>query len=144
MELKPKYQYTYFIYPFIIAKNKYSNFIEYIMKQDKNWKFKIFDKDVNNDLNSFFLPYVKKTLFPTIFWDRIKAKQFAEFNLDKKASVMSKMASCVFEYRVNSVIETKTILNNRDELEFDISNIQLICFNPRNLFCSNKNRVTNQ
>ena len=44
MELKNKYQYTYFIYPYVVDENKYE---EYILKLLKNKKceLKIFQKE---------------------------------------------------------------------------------------------------
>ena len=43
MELKTKYQYTYFIYPFVIKENKYQKHMLRLIK-DQNFELKIFDK----------------------------------------------------------------------------------------------------
>ena len=43
MELKTKYQYTYFIYPFVIKESKYKKYILRMLK-DKNFNLKMFDK----------------------------------------------------------------------------------------------------
>ena len=37
MELKMNYQYTYFIYPFIIKENMYKSYIEKLLK-NKNYR----------------------------------------------------------------------------------------------------------
>lgn len=44
MELKTKYEYTYFIYPYVIKESKY---LKYLMKllKDKNCELRIFKKD---------------------------------------------------------------------------------------------------
>ena len=44
MELKTKYQYTYFIYPFAIKETKYTRYLLKLLK-DENCKLKIFRKD---------------------------------------------------------------------------------------------------
>ena len=53
MELKTKYEYTYFIYPYVIKESKY---LKYLMKllKDKNCELRIFKKDKDMDIYSFF------------------------------------------------------------------------------------------
>ena len=41
MELKTKYQYTYFIYPYLIEENNYKNYLYKLLK-NKNCKLKVF------------------------------------------------------------------------------------------------------
>lgn len=52
MELKTKYEYTYFIYPYVIKESKY---LKYLMKllKDKNCELRIFKKDKDMDIYSF-------------------------------------------------------------------------------------------
>ena len=44
MELKTKYQYTYFIYPYVIKENRYLKYLLRLLK-DKNCKLRTFKKD---------------------------------------------------------------------------------------------------
>ena len=73
MELKTKYQYTYFIYPYVIKENKFSRYLIKLLK-DKNCKLRIFQKEKDLSLYSFslifaylfFCLYIKydKTIIP--------------------------------------------------------------------------------
>ena len=44
MELKTKYQYTYFTYPYIIEEDKYEKYLLKLLK-DKKIKIKLFEKE---------------------------------------------------------------------------------------------------
>ena len=64
MDLKTKYQYTYFIYPYVIKENRY---IRYLMKllRDKNCELKIFKKDKDLDIYTYFSNRARNFLFGT-------------------------------------------------------------------------------
>ena len=49
MELKTKYQYTYFIYPYIINENKYDKYISKLLN-NKNLKVRFFEKEKDLDI----------------------------------------------------------------------------------------------
>ena len=57
MSIKVKYQYTHFIYPFVIDNKQYIDFIKYILSQQKDWKLKI-----NEYKNLSFTVKVSKAL----------------------------------------------------------------------------------
>ena len=50
MELKTKYQYTYFIYPFVVKESKYTKYLLKMLK-DEHTHLKIFEKEA---VASFF------------------------------------------------------------------------------------------
>ena len=53
MELKTKYQYTYFIYPYVIKENKFTKYLLKLLK-DKNCELKMFKKENDLSLYSYF------------------------------------------------------------------------------------------
>ena len=53
MELKTKYQYTYFIYPYLIEENNYKNYLYKLLK-NKNCKLKVFDDSKDKKIDSYF------------------------------------------------------------------------------------------
>ena len=55
MELKTKYQYTYFIYPFAVKENKYQKYLLNLLKNDK-FNIKIFERQRNIKMYQYFLP----------------------------------------------------------------------------------------
>lgn len=64
MELMTKYQYTYFIHPYIIDESKYKKYILKLLK-DRKCSYKTFEKEKDLDIYNFFLPTVRSYLFPT-------------------------------------------------------------------------------
>ena len=62
MELKLKYQYTYFIKPFKIKEKNYKNYLIKLLK-DKKMELKIWKKEANLEMYEYFLPEVREKLF---------------------------------------------------------------------------------
>lgn len=60
MELKTKYQYTYFIYPYIIKQKKLNRYFLSLLK-NPSFEMKTFDKEKDEDLYSYFLPKARNT-----------------------------------------------------------------------------------
>ena len=55
MELMTKYQYTYFIYPYLIGKCGYQKYMQKLLK-NKKCKLRIFEKEKDMHLYQYFLP----------------------------------------------------------------------------------------
>ena len=51
MELRTRYQYTYFIHTFLIDKGRYDKYIARLLK-DERFNFRIFQKDKDLELYS--------------------------------------------------------------------------------------------
>ena len=75
MELKVKYQYTYFIKPFLIKENKYKKYLLSLLKNEK-FNLKFFEKERDLNIYSYFLPEVRDYIFPTFSYDKQKIKEF--------------------------------------------------------------------
>ena len=71
MELKTKYQYTYFIYPYVIKENKYLRYLMKLLK-DKNCELKIFKKDKDLDIYTYFSNRARNFLFGTFNLNKAK------------------------------------------------------------------------
>lgn len=128
MNLKAKYQYTHFIYPIIVERKKYVDFIESLLLQDRNWKLKINQQKSDESMYNFFLPYMRKFLFPTIFWNDYDIKQFKKMKLKDKVGIVSQMSCVEFEYNLQNI--KMGTMNTREygKIKFDISDIRIICF----------------
>lgn len=130
MPLKAKYQYTHFIYPFVVEEKKYYSFINSLIRQDKSWTVKIHEQKMDNELYQFFLPYMKKFLFPTLTWNSSDIKEYKGMNLYKKSLVTSKMTCVTFNYNLSNIKTGSVRGRNYGAIGFDISKIKLICFAP--------------
>ena len=140
MELKTKYQYTYFIYPYTIDEKKYDKYILKLLK-NKKCKLKIFEKEKDLDIYNYFLPYVRSYLFPTFeFRDEI-LKDFLNLSREKKSKIVSKQTVSCFSYEVDKSIQGK--VGNEDGIFFNIDKIEIICFNTGICFFSMKTHIEN-
>ena len=137
MEVKARYQYTYFIYPYMVKQNKY---IKYLMKlqANKNISLKIFQKDKDYDVYRYFLPKVRNYMFSGFNFDKEKVNHLKEISQDTRAALLAKENCIVFDYNVEKDIHGKT---GEDGIFFKIQNIQIICFNTGICFLCIKTNV---
>ena len=127
MELKTRYQYTYFIHTFIVKENKYSKYILKLLK-DQRFKLRIFNKDKDLEIYTHFLPKIRDFLFGTFeLDDRYKEAKLNELPIETKAAVLSRYPSVTFEYEFEQDIQGKTI--DESSIFFKIQKIGLVLFN---------------
>ena len=138
MELKTKYQYTYFIYPYVIKESKYTKYLLKLLK-DENCKLRIFKKDKDLDIYSYFSHRTKNYMFNSFNLTRSKIMKLEELPADTKAAVLSKNSCTIFEYTINKDIQGKT--EERSGIFFKISKIEIICFNTGICFLCIKTNI---
>lgn len=93
MERRTKYQYTYFIHPFIIEEKKYEEYITRLMK-DKHCHLKIFTKQKDLDIYTFFMPKVRKYLFWSISYDQEQMRTFQDLGKNFANTYVSTKTMC--------------------------------------------------
>ena len=125
MELKTKYQYTYFIHPYVIDENKYDKYILKLLK-DKKCKFKIFQKEKDLDIYNFFLPNIRNYYFPTFELRGEKLKEFNKLEKEKQKNIISKQNVACFTYDLAEDIQGK--VGEEDGIFFRVEKIEIICF----------------
>lgn len=125
MELKTKKQYTYLIYPYVVDEKKYDDYLLKLLK-DKRIKLKIWNKE--NDLNiyTYFLPEIREKLFWQFSYNREKIKQLNEVNNEFRAKILSKYEMTTFEYCLDTKIQAK--IGDNNIFLFDVDKIEIICF----------------
>ena len=127
MELKTRYQYTYFIHNFTIKENRYSKYILKLLK-DERFNLKIFEKNKDLDIYTYFLPKMRDFLFKTFeLNDKQKYAKFIELPIDTQAAILSKYPSCTFEYELKKDMQGKTVDEN--SIFFKIQKVGIITFN---------------
>ncbi len=125
-----KYHYTHFIYPFVVDQKKYSKFLASIIKKEKEWKLKMHNVKEDERMYNFFLPYMRKFLFPTVYWSDRYKKHFKSYDTDTKASILKRTSCNTFEYDLN-FLKNKVLNKRKDNIiDFDVTEIKLICFEP--------------
>lgn len=138
MELKTKYQYTYFIYPYVIKENKY---IKYLLKliKDKNCKLRIFRKDKDLNIYSYFSHRIRSYMFNSFNLSKSKLEKLEELPDDTKAAILARNMCTIFEYTMNKDIQGKT--EERNGIFFKIPKIEIICFNTGICFLCIKTNI---
>jgi hypothetical protein len=140
MELKTKYQYTYFIKPFLIQESKYEQYI-YSLLENKNCTLKIFEKEKDLDLYSYFLQNTKNYFFPTFNFSKEKIKELNKIDNKLKSTILSQLHCNVFEYNIKDRIQGKS--DDNDGIFFDIGKIEIICFDTGICFLLLKTYIEN-
>ena len=106
MELKTKYEYTYFIYPYVIKESKY---LKYLMKllKDKNCELRIFKKDKDMDIYSFFSHRTREYMFGTFNYSKNKIKQLEELPLETKRQFLQEMVVQCLNIQYQEIFKEK-------------------------------------
>ena len=138
MELKTKYQYTYFIHPYIVDETRYDKYILKLFK-DKKCSFKIFQKEKDLDIYNYFLPQIRNYAFPTFELRGQKLKDFNNLSKEAKSKIVSKQYVACFDYNLSEDIQGKK--GEEDGIFLNIAKIQIICFNTRICFLAIKTHL---
>ncbi|MCI9017226.1 MAG: hypothetical protein HFJ53_08740 [Clostridia bacterium] len=125
MELKTKYQYTYFTYPYIIEEDKYEKYLLKLLK-DKKIKIKFFEKERDLEIYSYFLPKIKEFMFQGFEFTKQKIRSFEELTKQMQAVTLSKYPSVMFSYNLEQDIQGK--VGEENGIFFKIQKLELICF----------------
>ena len=125
LELKTRYQYTYFIHPFIVEDNKYSKYILKLLK-DKNCSLKIFEKERDLDIYTYFLPSIRKYLFPSFDLTKDKIKSLRQMKLEAQSTILSNYPCVSFLYTLGNNVQGK--IGTENGIFFNMEKIEIMCF----------------
>jgi len=126
MELKIKYHYSYFIYPYVVKEEKYNKYMQKLLKNSK-CTLKIFEKRKNANLYSYFLPTVKEYMFKSFGFADSNTRIFNSLGVKLKANMLSQTPCTIFEYDMGQDVQAKA--GEEDGIFFKIEKIEIICFN---------------
>ena len=138
MELKTKYQYSYFLHPFMVKENRYVKYILKLLK-NQNCKLKIFQKEKDIGIYKYFVPKIRNYMFSTFTFNNSKIRKFEELSLDTRAAILAKMPCVMFEYNFPRDIQGKTEVS--EGIFFTIQKVEIICFNTGICFLNIKTNV---
>lgn len=126
MELKTRYQYTYFIYPYVIEEKNYSKYLLKLLK-DKKCTMKKFDMAKDLSIYQNFLPNIRKFMFWSFNYTKQQMRELESLDNELKANILSKYPCTMFDYNIKQNVQGK--VQNEDGIYFDITKVELICFN---------------
>lgn len=139
MDLKTKYQYTYFIYPYLIERKNYKTYLYNLLKNPK-CKIKLFDRKKDVEIDRYFLPELKDKMFWTINKKQSAIKQYEEMDKKMQAVLLSKQACNMFEYELEGDVPGK--IGEKGGIFFDITKVEIICFDTGVCFLLLKTNLT--
>ncbi len=107
MELKTKYQYTTFIYPYIVEEKEYNKYLYKLIK-NKNCKNIYYNNEKDSQLYNYFLPQIREFLFNNFCFSKNKIDELNKIDDELKTTVLGKYPCVHFEYKVNNNISRKS------------------------------------
>ena len=140
MELKIKYQYSYFIKPFLINKKKYKQYL-FSLLNNKNYSLKIFQKEKDLNVYSYFINNIRDYYFSTFSFNKERKAQYDKLDNKLKSVVLSNYYSNIFEYNVSKKIQGK--IDKENGIFFNIENTEIICFDTGICFLVIKTSMEN-
>ncbi len=140
MELKTKFQYTYFIHPYVIDEAKYEKYILKLLKNPK-CSYKIFEKEKDYDIYNFFLPHVRKFMFPTFELRDERLKRFMDMKPEKQCRIIALDDVSHFTYELEEDISGK--VETDEGISFKVEGIDIITFNTGICFFTMKTHLEN-
>ena len=138
MELKTRYQYTYFIHTFLINNNRYEKYIARLLKDEK-FNLRIFQKDKDLELYSYFLPRMRYFMFKTFDFNKERLEKLEDLPFDTKCAIISDMPCVTFEYNFKKDLQGKTVDEN--SIFFKIQKVSVVCFNTGICFLCLKTNI---
>jgi hypothetical protein len=137
--LKTKYQYTYFIYPYIVDKKKYDKYILKLLK-DKRCSFKIFEKEKDMEIYNHFLPNFRNYVFPTFELRDSNLKDFKNLSKETQSKIIANQTCSCFSYNLSENVKGK-VDNDKAGIFFNIEKIEIVCFNTGICFFTLKTNI---
>lgn len=140
MELMTKYQYTYFIYPYVIEEEKYKKYLQGLLR-NKKCKLRIFDKQKDIHLYTYFLPNIRDYMFWSFEANKQGLKDFKKLDTTVKATLLAEHECNIFNYELSENLQGK--VNDENGIFFEISEIKIICFKTGICFLVFKTNLEN-
>lgn len=140
MELMTKYQYTYFIYPYVIEEEKYKKYLQGLLR-NKKCKLRIFDKQKDIHLYTYFLPNIRDYMFWSFEANKQGLKDFKKLDTTVKSTLLAEHECNIFNYELPENLQGK--VNDENGIFFEISEIKIICFKTGICFLVFKTNLEN-
>ena len=97
LELKTRYQYTYFIYPYVVEEKDYNKYLLRLLK-DKNCTMKKFDIAKDMSIYQNFLPNIRKFMFWSFNYTKQQMRELEGLDNELKANIISNSIIVQYEY----------------------------------------------
>ena len=125
MELMTKYQYTYFIYPYLIDERQYKKYLYNLLRNSK-CKLRFFNEQKDIHLYTYFLPNIRDFMFWSFGIGTKGIKEFNKLDTTVKSTVLAEHECNIFRYELSENLQGKVETDNG--IFFEISEVKIVCF----------------
>ena len=140
MELMTKYQYTYFIYPYLIEEGKYKKYLQSLLR-NKKCKIRFFNKQKDIHLYTYFLPNIREYMFWSFGLTEKGIKDFKKLDTTVQSTLLAEHECNIFNYDLPEYIQGK--VNDSNGIFFEKSEIKIVCFKSGVCFLVFKTNLEN-
>lgn len=140
MEPMTKYQYTYFIYPYLIEEKRYKKYLQGLLK-NKKCKIRFFDRQKDIHLYTYFLPKIKEYMFWSFDLNKSAIRDFYKLDSTVQTTLLTEHECNIFNYQLPETLQGKVEANNG--IFFEISEIKIVCFKTGICFLMFKTNIEN-
>ena len=140
MELMTKYQYSYFIYPYVIEEDKYKKYLQGLLR-NKKCKIRFFNDQKDIHLYTYFLPSVRDYMFWSFGLSREGVRDFKRMDPTLQSTLLAEHDCNIFNYDLPENLQGKVETNNG--IFFEISEIKIVCFKTGICFLVFKTNLEN-
>lgn len=125
MELMTKYQYTYFIYPYLIEESQYKKYLCSLLKNNK-CKLRFFNNQKDIHLYTYFLPNIRDFMFWSFGLGDKEIKEFNKLDTTMKSTILAERECNIFRYELPENLQGK--VEDDRGIFFEISEVKIMCF----------------
>ena len=140
MKLMTKYQYTYFIYPYMIEASKYKKYLQNLLRNPK-CKVRFFDKQKDLHLYTYFLPAINDYMFWSFGLNKEAIKDFKKSDTTVQSTLLAEHECNIFNYELTENLQGK--VETQSGIFFEISEIKIICYKTGICFLVFKTNLEN-
>lgn len=138
MEIKVKYQYTYFIYPYTIEQKQYNQYINKLIKDEK-CKIKIFEKEKDLNIYTYFEEEIRDNIFTTFELSKVEKEAIEKRSLKEIQKIVQNQFCTILEYNLGQNVQGK--LGEQNGIFFKIPKMEIICFASGECFICIKTHI---
>ena len=135
-----KYQYSYFIYPYVIEEDKYKKYLQGLLR-NKKCKIRFFNDQKDIHLYTYFLPSVRDYMFWSFGLSREGVRDFKRMDPTLQSTLLAEHDCNIFNYDLPENLQGKVETNNG--IFFEISEIKIVCFKAGICFLVFKTNLEN-
>lgn len=140
MELMTKYQYTYFIYPYVIEEKNYKRYLQNLVR-NKKCKIRFFDEQKDIHLYTYFLPSIREYMLWSFGLSKKAIREYEKSDTTLKATMLAEKECNIFNYELPENLQGK--VQDDNGIFFEISEIKIICFKTGICFLVFKTNLEN-